>query len=209
MSGSGISWAVCKSAPLSRLITMPAPHHSVFYRPDALPDAQRTASKYRRQQGHTGKKITNTVCSLLILLLELNDWQKFSPRGYSIRVIKEAVWLHCVNTLLTVVWFVPFLLYLYPSFVYFLYIVPCFCTSYCEQTYSVHESIAKTAPRSVHPFCTTYSCDQQTDIQTKTTPQLQQNAAPLHCVHVIRPNNAKFQFQQCTRPVEDRNSILK
>jgi len=26
-----------KSAPHSRQITMPAPHHSVFYRPDALP----------------------------------------------------------------------------------------------------------------------------------------------------------------------------
>ena len=30
VSGSGISWAVCKSAPRSRQITMPAPHHSVF-----------------------------------------------------------------------------------------------------------------------------------------------------------------------------------
>jgi len=30
MSGSGISWAICKSAPRSRQITMPAPHHSVF-----------------------------------------------------------------------------------------------------------------------------------------------------------------------------------
>jgi len=39
VSGSGISWAVCKSAPLSRQITMPAPHYSVFYRPDALPAA--------------------------------------------------------------------------------------------------------------------------------------------------------------------------
>ena len=28
------------SAPRSRQITMPAPHHSVFYRPDALPAAQ-------------------------------------------------------------------------------------------------------------------------------------------------------------------------
>jgi len=37
VSGSGISWAVCKSAPRSRQITTPAPHHSVFYRPDALP----------------------------------------------------------------------------------------------------------------------------------------------------------------------------
>jgi len=38
-SGSGISWAICKSAPRPRETTTPAPHHSVFYRPDALPDA--------------------------------------------------------------------------------------------------------------------------------------------------------------------------
>ena len=30
VSGSGISWAICKSAPSSRQITMPAPHHSIF-----------------------------------------------------------------------------------------------------------------------------------------------------------------------------------
>ena len=30
VSGSGISWVICKSAPRSRQITMPAPHHSVF-----------------------------------------------------------------------------------------------------------------------------------------------------------------------------------
>jgi len=46
VSGSGISWAVCKSTPRSRQITTPAPHHSVFYRPDALPAAQPTASKH-------------------------------------------------------------------------------------------------------------------------------------------------------------------
>jgi len=46
VSGSGISWAICKSAPRSRHIIMPAPHHSVFYRPDALPAAQPTASKH-------------------------------------------------------------------------------------------------------------------------------------------------------------------
>jgi len=45
---SGISWAICKSAPRSRQITVPAPHHSVFYRPDALPAAQPTASKHWR-----------------------------------------------------------------------------------------------------------------------------------------------------------------
>ena len=46
VSGSGISWTICKSAPCSRQITTPAPHHSVFYRPDALPAAQPTASKH-------------------------------------------------------------------------------------------------------------------------------------------------------------------
>ena len=40
VSGSGINWAICKSAPHSRQITMPAPHNSVFYRTDALPAAQ-------------------------------------------------------------------------------------------------------------------------------------------------------------------------
>ena len=30
MSGSGISWAICKSASRCRQITMPIPHHSVF-----------------------------------------------------------------------------------------------------------------------------------------------------------------------------------
>jgi len=44
--GSGISWAICKSAPHPRQITTPAPHHSVFYRPDALLAAQPTVSKH-------------------------------------------------------------------------------------------------------------------------------------------------------------------
>jgi len=45
VSGSGISWAICKSAPRSKEITMPAPHHLVF----ALPAAQLTVSKHWRQ----------------------------------------------------------------------------------------------------------------------------------------------------------------
>jgi len=49
VSGSGISWAVCKSSPSSMQINMPAPNHSVFYRQDALPAAQPTASKQGRQ----------------------------------------------------------------------------------------------------------------------------------------------------------------
>ena len=46
---SGISWAICKSAPRSRQITMPAAHRSVSYRPNAIPAAQPTASKHWRQ----------------------------------------------------------------------------------------------------------------------------------------------------------------
>ena len=42
VSGSGISWAKCMSAPFSRQITTPTPHNSVLYRPDALPAVQPT-----------------------------------------------------------------------------------------------------------------------------------------------------------------------
>ena len=49
MSGSGISSAICKSAPRSRQITTPVPHHWVFYRLDALPAAQPTPSRHWRQ----------------------------------------------------------------------------------------------------------------------------------------------------------------
>ena len=43
VSGTGICWTMCKSAPHPRQISMPTPHHSVFYRPDALPATQSTA----------------------------------------------------------------------------------------------------------------------------------------------------------------------
>jgi len=46
VSGSGISWAICKSASRSRQITVPEPTLKFFYRPDALPAAQPTASKH-------------------------------------------------------------------------------------------------------------------------------------------------------------------
>ena len=58
VSGSGISWAVCKSAPRTRQITTPVPHHSVFYRLDALPAAQPTAPKHWR---HTSAKKWNKI----------------------------------------------------------------------------------------------------------------------------------------------------
>jgi len=41
---SGISWAVCKSAPCSGQVTMPTPTTQFFYRLNAIPATQPTAS---------------------------------------------------------------------------------------------------------------------------------------------------------------------
>ena len=51
----------------SRQITTPAPHHSVFYRPDALPAAQPTVSKRWRHQKwkeHKAVKAQIRTCGL-------------------------------------------------------------------------------------------------------------------------------------------------
>ena len=48
VSGSGISWAICKSAPRPRQITTPAYHHSSFLQAECPPVAQPTASKHRK-----------------------------------------------------------------------------------------------------------------------------------------------------------------
>ena len=59
VSGSGISWAVCKTAACSRQTTTPAPHHSVFYRPDALPAAQPIATKHTAAVQQQASQIQN------------------------------------------------------------------------------------------------------------------------------------------------------
>ena len=51
VSGSGISWATCKSAPRSRQITTPTPHHSVFMgrMPFLPPNQQRQSTEVSNQ----------------------------------------------------------------------------------------------------------------------------------------------------------------
>jgi len=66
VSGSGISWTICKSAHLSRQITMPAPHHSVFYRLDALPAVQPTVSKHWRNSLADATASKSPIISCLI-----------------------------------------------------------------------------------------------------------------------------------------------
>jgi len=67
VSGSGISWAICKSTPLPRQITMPAlaaPHHSVFLQagcPSCHPTNSIKALKARN--------VINQFCEIVSLLL--------------------------------------------------------------------------------------------------------------------------------------------
>ena len=77
VSGSGISCAIYKSASRSRQITMPAPHHSVFYRPDALPAAQPTASKHWRDLSW------HSACKTVLVVLQMKCIQCFDTVGWS------------------------------------------------------------------------------------------------------------------------------
>ena len=77
MSGSGISWAICKLAPCSRHTTTPAPYHSIFYRPDALPAAQPTASKHNKYINKYGE----LVHSWATVGQVLESQTEASPRG--------------------------------------------------------------------------------------------------------------------------------
>ena len=64
VSGSGISWAICKSAPSSRQITMPAPHHSCFLQagcPSCSPTNSIKALKANSYAMHTIKITPNLL----------------------------------------------------------------------------------------------------------------------------------------------------
>jgi len=61
VSGSGIYWAICEVCTSSQT-TMPTSHHSVFYRPDALPATQPTASKHWRQIKALSKRYARHIC---------------------------------------------------------------------------------------------------------------------------------------------------
>ena len=63
---SGISLTIYKqSAPHSRQINTPTPHHSIFYSPDALHEAQPRVSKHRRHnEGRsTLKQLINKIAT--------------------------------------------------------------------------------------------------------------------------------------------------
>ena len=77
--------------------TMPSPHHSVFYRPDALPATQPTASKQVKSFETHLKYLPSTTRDLR---LKWKYWYK-SPKwnGSSIRSIMHVTYLHNVEHL--------------------------------------------------------------------------------------------------------------
>jgi len=81
VSGSGISWAICKSAHCSRQTTTPTPHHSVFigWMPFLLPNQQRQStdkqamkSKWLRYLLRTYKYHNSATIELLFSVQWLN-----------------------------------------------------------------------------------------------------------------------------------------
>jgi len=78
VSGSGISWAICKSAPCSRQTTTPAPYHSVFYRPDALPAAQPTCQS---TEGSVNTKMQQYQKDKREKEIKIGYWKVISATG--------------------------------------------------------------------------------------------------------------------------------
>ena len=62
VSGSGISWAICKSEPRSRQITTPATHHSVFI--DQMPCLQ-----HQSTEGHINHMHGMQRCNAMLPML--------------------------------------------------------------------------------------------------------------------------------------------
>ena len=84
-----ISWAICMSAPRSRQITTPAPHHSVFLQTGCLPAAQPTASKHWRRR-HTRTHYTRATTFSFFCLISLLLWS-YSALGRVAR--RKPMWV--------------------------------------------------------------------------------------------------------------------
>jgi len=95
VSGSGLSWTICKSAPWPRHITTPASHHSAFSR---CPSCRRINSvKALKALANTVKLfITDITCNV-------NDWILDGIFAYErqfiyrINLKKKLHFIHAVN----------------------------------------------------------------------------------------------------------------
>jgi len=105
VSSSGISWAICKSASRSRQMTTTTPHHSFFYRLDALPAAQPTASKHWRDKKHW----RDIKRDHLVMIIMTRKWQRRPYKNsmtcesqaynaYAVKVAMSGKWCKFVET---------------------------------------------------------------------------------------------------------------
>ena len=94
VSDSGISWAISTSAPRSRQITMPAPHHSVFFTgwiPFLPPNQQRQST-----EGNTGpEKSRGPVYKLSYDLSQ--DYRKFIIWSVTYNVLRFLLGMSSAN----------------------------------------------------------------------------------------------------------------
>jgi len=103
VSGSGISWAICKYAHCRRQITMPAFHHSVFYRPDAHPAAQPTASEHWKQNKYYFTYAQLHICTSNLQLMSvkaiiLHSWWPIQNTASSLELWNNIKWVKPVST---------------------------------------------------------------------------------------------------------------
>ena len=101
LSGSGISWAICKSASRSRQITMPAPHCSVFTgrMPFLPPNQQRqsTEGNYLRHQYIVFLNLKHTKQQQNMLFPTWRQFQAEKIRKESEKdhtVATQEIWIH-------------------------------------------------------------------------------------------------------------------
>ena len=81
VSGSGISWAICKFAPRSRQITTPAPHHSVFLQAGCPSCCPTNSVKALKAKGTLtqNKSVFSYLCTVPIAARHCCSSQSMSP----------------------------------------------------------------------------------------------------------------------------------
>ena len=80
MSGSGISWAICKSASRSRQITTPAAHHSLFLQA-GCPSCSPTNSVKALKQTHYSRHLTERTRCVCVCVCT-DDWWRVNIRRW-------------------------------------------------------------------------------------------------------------------------------
>ena len=86
VSGSGISWVICKSAPCSRQITMPATHHSSFLQagcPSYHPNNSVKALKGFWQYIQTSINSYSTKQAVIAWQTRIRIWQIWNTKSDS------------------------------------------------------------------------------------------------------------------------------